>query len=128
MCLLRYAAGGWTSCLQSASSSALVFWAASAVADWHSTALGQAPAVAALFLVGMAICGALASPITRLAGQTRILALGSALVARLRFGLFWLAPSLDLAGAGLLVTGLGVALLYPTTVTRLIATWPEAPD
>ena len=106
----------------------MVFWAASAIAAWHSTTLSQAPAVAAAYLVGMAICRSLASPITRLVGRARTLIMSSVLVASFGFGLFWLAPSLALAGAGLLVTGLGVALLYPTTVTRLIATWPEAPD
>jgi fucose permease len=44
------------------------------------------------------------------------------------FALFWAAPNLALAATGLLVTGLGVALLYPTTVSRVIAAWPQAPD
>ena len=35
---------------------------------------------------------------------------------------------LALAAAGLLVAGLGVALLYPTTISRVIAAWPHAPD
>jgi hypothetical protein len=35
---------------------------------------------------------------------------------------------LPLAAAGLAVAGLGVALLYPTTVSRTIAAWPHAPD
>jgi hypothetical protein len=42
--------------------------------------------------------------------------------------LVWLAPAPALSAAGLLVTGLGVALLYPTTVSRLVAAWPHAPD
>jgi MFS family permease len=33
-----------------------------------------------------------------------------------------------LAATGLLVAGLGVALLYPTTVSRVVAVWPHAPD
>jgi hypothetical protein len=29
---------------------------------------------------------------------------------------------------GLLIAGLGTALLYPTTVSRVVAAWPHAPD
>jgi len=44
------------------------------------------------------------------------------------FALFWAAPNLTLASTGLLVAGLGVGLLYPTTVSRVVAAWPHAPD
>jgi len=49
-------------------------------------------------------------------------------VAAAGFALFWSAPILVLAAAGLAVTGLGVALLYPTIVSLVVATWPDAPD
>ncbi len=49
-------------------------------------------------------------------------------VAAAGFAVFWAAATLPLAGAGLLLAGLGVALLYPTTVSRVVAAWPQAPD
>jgi len=49
-------------------------------------------------------------------------------VAATGVALFWAAPVLPLAGVGLAVTGLGVALLYPTTVSRTVAAWPHASD
>jgi MFS family permease len=106
----------------------MVFWAASAVTDWHDASEGQAPAVAALFLVGMAGGRALAAPITRRLTTPHGLLLTCASVAAAGFALFWLAPTLALAGAGLLLVGFGVALMYPTTVSRTVAAWPHAPD
>jgi MFS family permease len=106
----------------------LVFWAASAVADWHRASPGQAPAVASLFLVGMATARLLASPITRRLPALRGLMLTCVAVAAAGFAVFWSAPTLALAGVGLAVAGLGVALLYPTTVSRVVAAWPHAPD
>jgi fucose permease len=44
------------------------------------------------------------------------------------FALFWAAPALVFAAAGLLLAGLGVALLYPTMVSRVVAAWPQMPD
>jgi MFS family permease len=106
----------------------MVFWAASAVADWHHASQGEAPAVASLFLLGMATSRFLAAPITRRLAAPRTLILACVAVAAAGFALFWSGPSLALAGAGLVVTGLGVALLYPTTVSRVVAAWPYAPD
>jgi MFS family permease len=106
----------------------MIFWAASAVAEWHGASPAEAPAVASLFLVGMAICRAFAAPITMRVREPSILIRASTVVAAVGFALFWLAPGIALAGAGLAVTGLGVGLLYPTTISRLIAAWPHAPD
>lgn len=106
----------------------MVFWAASAVGDWHHASAGLAPAVAALFLVGMATGRSLAVPVTRRLRGHRTLLLTCVGVAAVGFALFWAAPTLPLAGAGLGIAGLGVALLYPTTVSRTVAAWPHAPD
>jgi len=106
----------------------MVFWAASAVTDWHHASDGLAPAVAALFLVGMAIGRSFAVPITRKVPRSRTLMLVCIAVAGAGFLIFWSAPVLPLAAVGLGVAGLGVALLYPTTVSRTIAAWPHAPD
>ena len=106
----------------------LVFWAASAFIAWDRASLSQAPALASLFLVGMATARALSVRIIRRMPDPRLLILACAATAMAGFALFWGAPTLTLAAAGLLVTGLGVALLYPTTVSRVIAAWPQAPD
>jgi MFS family permease len=105
----------------------MVFWAASAVTEWQHASEGVAPAVAALFLVGMATGRALAVPITTKA-SARPLILVCTAVAAAGFVIFWTAPVLPLAGLGLAIAGLGVALLYPTTVSRTVAAWPHAPD
>jgi MFS family permease len=121
--------GPWLEVLLSVSVEfCMVFWAASAVTEWHHASEGLAPAVASLFLVGMAAGRSLAVPITRRMPNARLLMLVCTAVAGAGFALFWSAPVLPLAAAGLAVAGLGVALLYPTTVSRTIAAWPHAPD
>jgi MFS family permease len=105
-----------------------IFWAPSALIEWDHASLGQAPALASLFLVGMATARGLSAPITRRLRGTRVLMLTCAAVAAVGFVLFWAAPTVALAAVGLLVAGIGVALLYPTTVSRVVAVWPHAPD
>ncbi|MHB8614119.1 MAG: MFS transporter [Candidatus Dormibacteraceae bacterium] len=106
----------------------MVFWAASAFIAWDHASPGQAPALASVFLVGMAAARGMSAAIIRRVPDQRVLMLASTGVAAAGFVLFWTAPALTLAAAGLLVAGLGVALFYPTTVTRLIAAWPSLPD
>jgi fucose permease len=105
-----------------------VFWAASAFIAWDRASLSQAPAVASLFLVGMAVARTMSAGIIRRIPDPRVLILACTACAGVGFALFWAAPVLALAAAGLLVAGLGVALLYPTTISRVIAAWPHAPD
>lgn len=105
----------------------LVFWAADAMAEWHGAGASTAPALAALFLVGMALTRAVAGRLTR--GRHPLLVVPVACaVAVAGFAVFWAAPWLPVAAAGLLVAGLGVALLYPVTVARLVAAWPDRHD
>jgi MFS family permease len=121
--------GPWTDVLLAVSAEfCMVFWAPSALADWHQATPDQAPAVAALFLVGMAGGRALAAPVTRRLPTARAVLLAGSGLAAAGFAVFWAAPTLALAGVGLLLAGLGVALLYPATVSRAVAAWPHAPD
>ncbi len=106
----------------------MVFWAASAFIAWDHASLSQAPALASLFLVGMAAARGMSAMIIRRVPDQRVLMLACTGVAAAGFALFWAAPALALAAAGLLMAGLGVALLYPTAITRLIAAWPSTPD
>ncbi|MFB9838783.1 MFS transporter, partial [Actinoallomurus acaciae] len=63
----------------------MVFWAASAVTEWHHASDGLAPAVASLFLVGMATGRSLAVPVTRRLPRARPLMLGCSAVAAAGF-------------------------------------------
>jgi MFS family permease len=105
----------------------LVFWAADAFRDWHHAGPAAAPALAAAFLVGMAVARAAAARLTtgRHPLTVVVIACGTAGVG---FTTFWAVPSTLGAAAGLFVTGLGVALLYPLTLTRVLAAWPHARD
>lgn len=106
----------------------MVFWAASAFIAWDRASASQGAALASLFLVGMAVARLSSARIIRRVPDPRNLVLVCTAGATAGFALFWGAPNLTLAAAGLLVAGLGVALLYPTTVSRVVAAWPHAPD
>jgi fucose permease len=106
----------------------MIFWAASAFIAWYHASPSQAPALASLFLVGMATARGLSAPIIRRILDPRVLVLMCSACAAAGFALFWAAPTLVFAAAGLLLAGLGVALLYPTTVSRVVAAWPHMPD
>jgi fucose permease len=121
--------GRWVDLLLSVSVEfCFVFWAASAVIAWDHASASQAPAVASLFLVGMAATRGMSALIIRRMPDARVLVLACIAIATAGFALFWATPSIGLAGAGLLLSGLGIALLYPTTVNRVVAAWPQAPD
>jgi MFS family permease len=121
--------GRWIDLLLSVSVEfCMVFWGASAFIAWDRASPSQAPALASLFLVGMAIARVMSARIIRRLPDPRILILVCTAAATAGFALFWAAPNLWLAAVGLLATGLGIALLYPTTISRVIAAWPQAPD
>jgi MFS family permease len=106
----------------------LVFWAVSWMTDERHVGPGLAPVLAALFLVGMAMVRAAAGPITSRWPRPPVLVAAGSTVALGGFLLLWAGPGAAVASVGLLVAGLGTALLYPTTVSRVIAAWPHAPD
>jgi MFS family permease len=105
----------------------LVFWAADAFEDWHDAGSALAPALATLFLLGMAVVRFGAARLT--AGRHPAgIVLACCAVALFGFGLFWASPWLATSALGLLVAGAGIALLYPVTLARLVAAWPHAQD
>ena len=106
----------------------MVFWAASAFIAWDRASASQGAALASLFLVGMAGARLSSARIIRRVPNPRNVVLLCTAGATAGFVLFWAAPNLALAAAGLLAAGLGVGLLYPTTVSRVVAAWPHAPD
>ena len=83
--------------------------------------------VTGLFVAGMA-AGRTGSQ--RLIGDRHPLRVtsASAAVALAGFAVFWTAPDIAVAAVGLVVMGAGVALLYPLSLARVVAAWPDRPD
>ena len=120
--------GRWITLLLSISVEfCMVFWVADALADWYgaSTALGAT--MTGLFVAGMAV---VRTGSQRLIGDRHPLHMtsASALVAVVGFAVFWTAPGILVAAVGLVVMGAGVALLYPLSLARVVAAWPDRPD
>src|SRR5260370_18273830 len=82
----------------------MVFWAASAFIAWDHATLSQGPALASLFLVGMATARAFSARIIGRVPHHRALVLPFAAPPLSRFPLFWSAPPLPLAAPLVLVT------------------------
>jgi MFS family permease len=98
----------------------VVFWAT----DYLETVRGLEPAVAAgltsLFLVGMTVGRVVGGPFARRIPAVQMLGVALAVTAA-GFVLFWAPAWAPAAVAGLGVTGLGVALLYPLTLSLALA-------
>lgn len=89
---------------------------------------GAATFGAAAFVLGMAAGRISVGPATRLVpAPARLLALAAGL-ATVGFGFFWSAMNHIVMIAGLVATGLGVALLYPVALGQALAVWPSQPD
>jgi len=120
--------GRWITLLLSISVEfCMVFWVADALDAWHGASAALGAASTGLFVAGMA-AGRTGSQ--RLIGDRHPLRVtsASAAVALAGFALFWTAPGIGLAAAGLVVMGTGVALLYPLSLARVVAAWPDRPD
>jgi fucose permease len=106
----------------------LVFWAADYLHAERGFSSGGAATGAALFLLGMAAGRAATTPVTRLVPVPARLLAGAAAVAGAGFALLWTVDQAPTAAAGLLLAGLGVALLYPVALAEALAAWPGDPD
>jgi MFS family permease len=102
----------------------VVFWSADYLVSVLSVNTAPAAAIVSLFFIGMAV-GRLGGG--RLVGS-RSLFMYALMVSAIGFAVFWLAWLPGLAAVGLLVTGLGVALLYPLSISRALEAWPTDPD
>jgi MFS family permease len=105
----------------------MVFWVADALTAWHGASAGLAAALTGVFVAGMAVVRAGSQ---RLIGSRHPLRMTSpaVLVAGAGFAMFWISPGILLAAIGLVVMGMGVALLYPLSLARVVAAWPDRPD
>lgn len=77
-------------------------------------------ALISVVIAGMAIGRALASRLTRRASVDTLLA-GTIVLAGTGWLVMWLATDVRVATAGLLVLGLGLALQFPLSISRLMA-------
>ncbi|MGW2308613.1 MFS transporter [Actinomadura luteofluorescens] len=104
----------------------LVFWAADFLGSVKGLGAGGAATLSAGFVLGMALGRAAAGPVVRRGGRPdRLLALAAA-VGIGGFAVLWASPA-PVAVAGLVVTGLGVALLYPVILGQALAARPSEP-
>ncbi|WP_242900682.1 MFS transporter [Actinomadura terrae] len=104
----------------------MVFWAADFLHHVKGLGSGSATTLSAAFVLGMATGRVASGPVVRFVRRPdRILAL-AALVALTGFTALWTVPS-PFAVVGLLVMGLGVALLYPVILSEALAAWPTRP-
>ncbi|GGQ16854.1 fucose permease [Actinomadura coerulea] len=104
----------------------MVFWAADFLGSVKGLGSGSAATLSAGFVLGMAAGRAAAGPVVRRAGRPdRLLALATA-VGLGGFAVLWASPA-PVAVAGLVVTGLGVALLYPVILGQALAARPSEP-
>ncbi len=111
----------WLSLLLSVSVEfCMVFWAASYLHDNLSLRSATATALAAAFLAGMVLGRSGVVVITRLTKTIEATIQLAVSVALTGFLIFWAARVAWLATIGLAGTGLGIALLYPITVTRYV--------
>jgi fucose permease len=101
----------------------MVFWSADYLVSVLRVDAATAAGMLSLFLIGMAV-GRVGGG--RFSG-TGSLFLSAVTVSAVGFAIFWLASTPIVAAIGLLITGLGVALLYPLSISRAIAAWPSDP-
>lgn len=105
----------------------MVFWTTDFLKSERAMTSGASAATATLLVLGMAAGRALAGLATR-RWRCRPLLVGSASTALAGFALVWLIDNQVTTGAGLLVTGLGLALLYPITLAQAIDAVPGNQD
>lgn len=104
----------------------MVFWAADFLGSVKGLGTGSAATLSAGFVLGMAAGRAAAGPVVRRGGRPDRLLVLAAAVGLGGFAVLWAAPA-PVAVAGLVVTGLGVALLYPVILGQALAARPTEP-
>lgn len=97
----------------------MVFWSADFLENVRGLTRADAAQAVSLFFFGM-IVGRLLISVLAARFANRPLVIGSLVVASMGFALYWQASLTPLALAGLFVTGLGVAGLYPLIMAMVI--------
>ncbi len=105
----------------------IVFWSTDLLRERTDLGRGAASASLALFVTGMTI-GRFAGGRMAVARDPRTLLGVSLGVAAVGFALLWSTEVAAVSVAGLLVVGLGVALLFPMSLALAMAAAPRAPE
>jgi MFS family permease len=105
----------------------MIFWSGVYLERVGGLTTSDATSASTLFFVGMIIGRILGSQLARSAEPARLLVVSIAL-ALFGFSIFWLAPETDMRLVGLSITGLGVANLWPLTLTTATALAANATD
>ena len=103
----------------------MAFWATDFLREEAGVGRGPASAALGLFVGGMA-AGRLVGGRLAVARDPRRLLLGALALTGTGFALFWSAAAPVASMAGLVVTGLGVAMLYPLALSLAMASAPGA--
>lgn len=96
------------------------YWTGDLLHDRVGVAPRVGAALVSVVILGMATGRALAARLTRAAGLDTLLA-GTIVVAATGWLVMWLSTDVRVAAVGLLVTGLGLALQFPLSISRLMA-------
>jgi fucose permease len=97
----------------------MVFWSADFLETVRGLAKADAAQAVSLFFVGMILGRLLVSRVVVRLGAAQVV-LGSLLLSGIGFGAYWLVPQVIVSLAGLFLVGLGVAGLYPLTLSLAI--------
>ncbi len=122
---LRAVIGRWTDIpLAVGAEFSLVFWSAAALVEWHQVQEASAAVGVSVFLAGMAGGRIFGGPLMD-RHEARHLVLLGAFLGLVGFALFWGSPWPVGAVIGLFVAGLGIAVLYPASLFRLVMADPS---
>jgi predicted MFS family arabinose efflux permease len=102
-------------------------WAAELLSERTGLSLATAATGLTAMLIGMAV-GRLAGVQLALRLPVQMLLVGALLVALTGWAVFWSSTSAVLSYTGLVITGLGIALLFPMALTRMIDASGGRPD
>ncbi|MFJ4654437.1 MFS transporter [Nocardia sp. NPDC088792] len=105
----------------------MTFWASQHLSEFDGLSQSAATMTVTLMLAGMAGGRLLGAHWTGIAGEDTLLA-GSLVVNLAGFVLFWSVRQPMVAGIGIVLCGLGMAMQFPLTVSRVIARSGGRPD
>jgi fucose permease len=106
----------------------MVFWSTDFLKTDRGMTSGAAAATATVLVLGMATGRGLAGHAIRRFRSARLLLISSATTAVIGFALAWSIDNQVTTTLGLLVTGLGLALLYPVSLAQAIDACPGNQD
>lgn len=106
----------------------MVFYGAELLRTGVGMSTADAATTMSVFYVGILLGRILSSGFTRQPGRAVALLLGTLTLTTIGFLGFWLSGHVTVATAGLFITGLGVANLYPLTLALAVAAAPGQTD